>query len=111
MHDLSLCRSIATSVREAAEGRPVRMVYLEIGQLRHIDPDHFVETWAAACVDTDLADTELMIEIVPLTLTCSACSARTEIADAALRCGACGSTEVEIVGGDAVTVVSIDTAS
>lgn len=63
MHDLSLCRSIASTVRESAKGRQVRRVNLEIGQLRGVDPDHFIETWAAACADTDLADAELVIEM------------------------------------------------
>ncbi len=74
MHDLSLCRSIATTVRSAAEGKQVRRVTLEIGELRHIDPDHFAETWSAACAGTDLASAKLVIEIVPLTLTCTVVS-------------------------------------
>ena len=63
MHDLSLYRSIATTVRQSAEGRDVHRIHLQVGELRQIDPDHFAETWAAACADTDLVDAELAIEV------------------------------------------------
>ncbi len=63
MHDLSLCRSIATTVRQSAGGRDVHRIHLQVGELRHIDPDHFAETWAEAFADTDLASAELTIEV------------------------------------------------
>lgn len=109
MHDLSLCRSIASAVRSCSRGRRVRTIHLEIGALRAIDPVHLGETWATSVADSDLTDSRLDIRIVPIEIGCRSCSHQAELDGTELVCTTCGSGTVDVIGGDEVTIVSLDT--
>ena len=45
MHELSLCQSIGTIVRQHAADRQVQVVHLTVGQLRQVVPETLVYCW------------------------------------------------------------------
>lgn len=110
MHELSICRSIADIVGRHAEGRSVRTVHLQVGQLRQIVPDTLVYCWSLINEETPLASTELAVEHIPAAIRCRTCDHDQVITEAILVCGACGGHEVTIVSGEEFLITSLDLA-
>ncbi len=109
MHELSLCRSIRDVVDRVRDGRRVRTVTVQVGQLRQVAPDTLTYCWGLVCTDGPLSGAELVVEHVPVVLGCRACGERTSATDSpALVCGACGSAAVDLLSGEEMMVVSVD---
>lgn len=110
MHELSLCRSIATIVRRHAVDRQVTVVHLTVGQLRQVVPDTLVYCWAVVNEGTVCEGSVLDIDRVPAQLTCDDCGARTTMEELHVRCGVCGGTRVRVTAGEELLVTSIELA-
>ena len=108
MHELSLSRAIVATVERHAGRRPVAAVNLRIGKLRQVVPDSLEFYFAFVARETVCDGAALAIEVVPARLCCPACGADWELEQPLFRCGACGSTDVEVVGGDELEVESIE---
>lgn len=108
MHELSLCNAIADTVTEHAEGRVVEAVRLQVGHFRQVVPDTLQFCWSARTHDTPLAGCRLDIVDVPAVVVCRRCLGSTTLDAPTLRCGGCGSAEVDLVSGDEFLVESID---
>lgn len=108
MHELSLCRAIADTAIEHADGRAVRTINLRIGHLRQVVPETLVFYWGMRVPGTVLDDAELRIDEVPAVVTCSACDVNTTLAEPVLRCGACGCVDVRLIAGEEFLIESID---
>jgi hydrogenase nickel incorporation protein HypA/HybF len=109
MHELSLCSSIASIVEEARDGRRVRTVHLQVGQLRQVVPDTLVFCWQLVTEDSGLAGSVLEIDHLPVVLDCRACAETTTVADALLlTCAACGSGDIVVSSGEELMVTALD---
>jgi hydrogenase nickel incorporation protein HypA/HybF len=108
VHELSLCRAIASTVRDHAADRRVSRVVVQIGHLRQVVPDTLQYCWGLSVEDTDLADCELDIEHVPAVISCPACAIDAAIERPVLMCAGCGSRSVELISGEEFLVASID---
>src|SRR5689334_13993130 len=82
MHELSLCNSIFRIVDRAAEGRPVSVVNLQVGQLRQVVPDTLVFCWSMVSEATPLSGSRLNIDSVPGRLMCGSCGSETTVVEA-----------------------------
>ena len=111
MHELSLCRSIDGIVRRAAQGRPVSVVELAIGELRQVVPETLEHCWSVVSQGTELANSRLEVQRIEGVIQCRDCQAKTRLAgQPTLRCGSCSGTVVDIVSGEEfmVTAVSLE---
>jgi hydrogenase nickel incorporation protein HypA/HybF len=108
VHELSLCRAIAGTVRDHAADRRVSRVVVQVGHLRQVVPDTLRYCWGLAMDGTDLAECELDIEHVPAVISCPACATEARIERPVLVCAACGSRSVQLISGDEFLVASID---
>lgn len=109
MHELSLCHSIVGVVNDAADGRPVDVVYLRVGRLRQVIPDTLVYCWGLVTEGTSLDGSRLEVESVPVTLHCQACSATTEVAnELILTCQECGSGAIDVTAGEEFMIMSLE---
>ena len=109
MHELSITRSVVAIVTEAAHGRRVRRVSLEIGALSAIVPDSVRFCFDVVAAGTPLEGAELAIRTVPAAARCRACGTRFEATSPIAIC-ACGSREVTLSGGEELKVLSIEVA-
>lgn len=110
MHELSLCRSIGTIVRQHAADRQVQVVHLAVGQLRQVVPETLVYCWGVVNEGTVCEGSVLDIDHVPGELTCDDCGARTTMEEMRIMCSACGSSRVTVTGGEELLVTSIELA-
>ena len=109
MHELSLCRSIHDIVDRVRDGRQVSTVNVRVGQLRQVVPDTLASCWGLVSADGPLAGSQLVVDHAPVVLGCRGCGENTTLADAlVLACGSCGSTSVDLVGGEELLVTSVD---
>ncbi|MHB8244176.1 MAG: hydrogenase maturation nickel metallochaperone HypA [Acidimicrobiales bacterium] len=109
MHELSVCVSLASIVRQRADGRNVVRVHLDVGQLRQVIPDSLRYSWDIVVADTVLAGSVLDINHIPAVIECRHCLAKTTINVPVFRCP-CGSTEVDVLTGRELLVTSLDLA-
>jgi hydrogenase nickel incorporation protein HypA/HybF len=108
MHELTLCRSIGSIVREHAGDRRVQVVHLEVGQLRQVVPGTLVRCWSIVNEGTVCEGSVLDVEHVPAELTCDDCGARTTMEELRIACGGCGGTNVRVTAGEELLVTSIE---
>jgi hydrogenase nickel incorporation protein HypA/HybF len=111
MHELSLCNSIYKIVEQAAKGRQVSVIHMEVGQLRQVVPDTLRYCWGLVSEQTQLAGSVLDVHSVPVQTSCRACSATTDVAERlVLVCGTCGSGDVEVTAGEEFLLTHLDLA-
>jgi hydrogenase nickel incorporation protein HypA/HybF len=110
MHELALCQAIVDTVSRHAEGRRVERVEVRIGHLRQVVPDSLLFSWELLTDGTELAGCALVVDHVPAVAECCACRGVTTLELPILVCGACGSTDVELVSGQEFLIASIDRA-
>jgi hydrogenase nickel incorporation protein HypA/HybF len=108
VHELSLCRAIVRVASQAADGRPVYRVRVRVGALRQVVPDTLVYCWDLLTKDTELSGSVLDVEAVPAQVNCTACGRTHTLHELALRCDACDSTDVMVIGGEELLVTTLD---
>lgn len=108
MHELSICTAIAKIAHEAAAGRPVERVRVDIGYLRQVVPDTLRYSWDMVVFGTALDGVPLEVREVPAVIECRRCRTRTSLEDPIFRCAACGSSETDVVSGNELFVTSLD---
>lgn len=111
MHELSLCRSIYGIVDRARDGRSVRAVHLQVGQLRQVVPATLEYCWGLVTQDGPLDGATLVIDHVPVLLDCRACGEQTAVDHVlVLTCAACGSGDIAMLTGEELMVTGLDLA-
>jgi hydrogenase nickel incorporation protein HypA/HybF len=75
MHELGITRNIIGIVTDAADGRPVRKVTLEIGKLSGVMADAIAFCFDAVAKGTALEGATLQIQEIEGRSRCSACEA------------------------------------
>lgn len=107
MHELSICRNIVAIVSDAANGRRVRRVTLEIGKLSGVSSDALTFSFDAATQGTALEGATLEIKEVEGRARCEDCGAEFPTATLFDAC-ACGSHRVERIVGEELNVKSME---
>lgn len=108
MHELSLCQAIAESVTRHARGRSVSSVAVQVGHLRQVVPDSLLFSWEMLTSGTELDGSALRIEHVPATVECGQCHTTTVLDLPIMLCGTCGGSDVTVLSGEELMVVSLD---
>ena len=107
MHELGISRNIVAIVGEAARGRRVRRVTLEIGRLSGVLPEAIGFAFPIAAHGTPAAQAELEIRLVDGRARCADCGAEFGVPDFLAAC-ACGSRRLAHIAGEELNVKSID---
>jgi hydrogenase nickel incorporation protein HypA/HybF len=108
VHELSICTAIAKIAHEAAAGRPVERVRVDIGHLRQVVPDTLRFSWDMVVFGTSLDGVPLEVREVPAVIECRRCHSQTVLDDPIFRCSMCGSSETDVISGNELFVTSLD---
>lgn len=111
MHELSLCRAIADTATDHADGRNIERIRLQVGYFRQVVPETLEFCWRMRTDGTDLEGCALEVNHIPAIVECDGCRATTTLEHPILRCGSCGSTHVTMTSGDEFLIESIDVAT
>jgi len=109
VHELSLCRSIASIVERAADGRAIATIHLDVGELRQVVPATLEYCWGVVSETSPLEGSRLAITRIPGVVECTACGVHTRISGVfSLVCDGCGGTAVTVLTGEEFLVRSLD---
>ncbi len=107
MHELSICRNIVAIVSDAANGRRVRRVTLEIGKLSGVAANAIAFSFDIAAQGTVLEGAALDIREIDGRARCEDCGEVFPTATLFEAC-ACGSQRVERLAGEELNVKSME---
>lgn len=110
MHELSVCQALLDQVVEiAAEHGGVRVscITIRVGPLSGIEPQLLSRAFEVVCSGSIAAGTELNIEPEAVRIYCPACDRENPAAVNQLRCRQCSHVPVQLISGDALTLVSL----
>lgn len=109
MHELSIARSVVSTVREALGDRRVLAVTLRIGPFAGVVPQALVFGWDIVTHDTPLAGSRLDVERVPVPARCSQCAQVSDhLTPPPLRCPGCDGTCVPLADGRTLEVGTVE---
>lgn len=109
MHELGIARNIVAIVCEAARGRRVSRVTLEIGKLSGVVPEAIVFCFDAVTQGTELEGAVLDIREIEAWARCLGCGAEFATADFLTPC-ACGSRRLTYLAGEELNIKSMELA-
>lgn len=107
MHELGITRNIVAIVSDAAKGRRVRRVTLEVGALSGIMPEAIAFCFDVVAAGTPLEGAALDIRKVEGRGRCSACGAEFATATLYTPC-ACGSRQIERLAGEEFLIKTME---
>ena len=115
MHELSIALGIIDGAAEEAErfgGGAVKAVHLKLGPLAGVVKTALVSAYELAREDSPLAQADLVIEEVPITVACPVCQQDQPIESIQdFRCGVCGAPATKVVGGRELQIVALEIES
>lgn len=103
MHELGITRNIVSIVEEAAKGRRVRRVTLDVGQFSGVMPDAILFCFDIVAKGTLLDGARLDIRKIAGRASCRTCSATFETATLYQAC-ACGSHAIDRLAGEELKI-------
>ena len=107
MHELGITRNIIAIVGDAAAGRPVRRVTLEIGKLSGVMGDAIAFCFDAVSKGTVLEGADLDIEEIEGRARCTACAAEFATATLFATCS-CGCRRFVRLRGEELKIKSME---
>jgi D-sedoheptulose 7-phosphate isomerase len=111
MHEFGLCEGVLDAVRKRAAGRQVAAIRIRCGVLHAVDAASMAHAFSVVADGTEAAGAAVDVVTVPASITCRDCGAAGESTDRLSACGACGSVNVQVNGGDELTLESLSYAS
>lgn len=111
MHELAIADSIIKTVLEEAERRKlgyIKKIAVRIGALTDIVPDALQFGFDAASADTELRQTILEINTIPVAGECKSCGKKFEVREHIFVCPACQSFNIETISGDELDIEYIE---
>jgi hydrogenase nickel incorporation protein HypA/HybF len=111
VHELGVTQSIlqiALHHAHEADAARITSLNLVIGELASIVDDSVQFYWDMIAKDTIAEDAVLHFKRIQATLRCRACGHTFDMDRREFACPACGSSQVEVAGGDEFFLESID---
>jgi hydrogenase nickel incorporation protein HypA/HybF len=107
MHEYGLAEGVLATVRQRADGRRVAGIKVRFGVKHAVDEESLAQAFTFVADGTEAADATVALVTVPATLTCRDCGLVAETTDVLAACPRCDGEDVEITGGDEMTLESI----
>lgn len=107
MHELSIACSIVEVVADAAKGRKVHRVTVEIGELSGVMADSIALWFPEVARGTEVEDARLEIRQIAAVACCEACGAEFPTPSLLTPCP-CGSFRCKRLQGEELSVKSIE---
>lgn len=111
MHELSIAEGIVKQMTEYLRENPsVRIVkiMLEVGKISGVNPASLEFAFPLALENAQIGSPSLEIIVVPVTIECKDCKAKTKVEQFKLVCGSCSSTAVIICAGRELKIKSLE---
>lgn len=107
MHEYGLCEGILEAVRKRAAGRRVAWVRVRAGARHGVDAESMSQAFNHIAAGTEASGASFDLVAIPVRLHCRACGHVAETNDLLAVCPSCQRDEVDLTGGDELTLESI----
>ena len=107
MHEFGLCEGVLDAVRQRAGGRRVTGVRVRFGIRHAVDEESLAQAFTFVAEGTEAAGAAVRLVTVPATIACRDCGRTADTTDVLAVCPACAGENVDITGGDEMTLESI----
>jgi hydrogenase nickel incorporation protein HypA/HybF len=107
MHEYGLAEGVLDTVRQRAGGRKVVGLRVRFGVRHAVVEESLAQAFGFVAEGTEAAGAEVKLITVPATLTCQDCGQTAETTDVLALCPHCAGENVDITGGDEMTLESI----
>lgn len=107
MHELAIAESVLDTITARTADRQVHAVRLEIGKLSGVSADSLRFCFELAAAGTGVDGAVLDIVEPPGRARCVTCSEEFALDDPILLC-ACGSSDVRVLAGDELRIISVE---
>ncbi len=111
MHEMSLCESLLDILKteaETAHFTSVKRITLEIGPLSTVEPEAMRFGFDVVMKGTLADGAKLDIVTEPAEARCLNCFELVTVSDRLSPCPKCGSTDLQISGGDALRIKELE---
>ncbi len=111
MHELAVCQALIDQVEQIAleqRAEQVLTIHLGIGPLSGIEPRLLEQAFFIARAGSVAAEAELVIESMPVRISCDQCGQTTDALPARLLCGACDNWRTRLVSGDELQLQHVE---
>lgn len=111
MHELSVCQALLTQVESIARehgAARVTTVELRIGPLSGVEPQLLEQAFAIASAGTVAEEAGLILESLPVRISCGQCGEVTDALPNRLVCGHCGDWHTRLVSGDELLMTRVE---
>lgn len=112
MHELSIVSSVVDTVTESLAAYPgarVMEVRLRVGALASVVVESLEFCWGIATDGTPLAESKLVVKVVPVVAHCATCGEDVELPGVqSFRCPRCGEPVTELRQGRELEIDSIE---
>lgn len=109
MHELAITESIVAAVRERLPDTPIRVLWVQIGQLSGVVPDSVRFCFDLVTAGTTLEGARLEIEQPPGRVRCRSCADEFDTNDMIALCR-CGSADMEPLRGTELRIRQVEVA-
>ena len=114
MHEMGIAEKIVEialeSIPDDVKNPKIKKMNLRIGKFASVVEDSLRFCFGIIVEGTALADTELIIENVPVKVHCNECKFEWEIDDPIFKCPECKATDLELLSGREIDIDSIELA-
>jgi hydrogenase nickel incorporation protein HypA/HybF len=107
MHEYGLAEGVLATVRQRAEGRKVARIRVRFGVRHAVDQESMAQAFRFVAEGTEAAGAAVEVVTVPATIACQTCGRSAPTTDVLAVCPLCGAEDVEITGGEEMTLESI----
>jgi hydrogenase nickel incorporation protein HypA/HybF len=111
VHEIGYCEAVLEAVEQRAAGRPVARIGVRAGTLHRLVPAAFEQSFQLVAAGTVAEGASTDMVSVPATGVCVTCANRFSTAEPAATCPSCGGFEVDLEGGDELTLAWIEYAA
>ena len=111
MHELSICQALIEQVEAVArkEGAvQVVQVRIGIGPLSGVEPQLLEQAYQLARAGSVAATASLLIDHLPIRVSCRGCGQETAAEVTNLACGNCGDWHTNLVSGDEMLLLQVE---
>ena len=111
MHELSICQALIEQVEAVArkEGAlQVIQVRVGIGPLSGVEPQLLQQAFLLARAGSIAATASLLVEHLPIRVSCRECGQETEAEVTNLACVNCGDWHTQLVSGDEMLLTQVE---
>ena len=114
MHELAICQALIEQIEiivHRHEASDAKRIELRIGPLSGVEPHLVEQAFPIASAGTVAADAVLVIDSLPVNVSCARCGSITSVLPNRLVCANCGDWHTVLVSGDELQLFRVELAA